>query len=297
MGTLFLIAFLGLLIGGIAISVVFALTDKPWLKGIPVALASFIFLFLHLSFTEVGSTERTIVTKYGRVASMLAPGAHFINPVTDRVYPVSVQTHTVKPAEDAASRDLQIVHTQITLAYHFEPDHVDYIFTQLADNSENAVENKVIIPAILEAIKSNTAQYDAQQLITERPKVRDGIEAFVVERLKPYHIVAETVSITDFNFSKEFNDSIEAKVTAQQHAEKAQNDLTRIKVEAEQKVAQAQAEAKSLEVQRQQITPELLQLRTIEMMREKWDGHMPQFIGGGSVPMLDVLKAAEGRQK
>jgi prohibitin 2 len=47
----------------------------------------------------------------------------------------------------------------------------------------------------------------------------------------------------------------------------AENDLTRIKIEAEQKVAQVGAEAKALEVQKQEITPKLLQLRTIEMMQ------------------------------
>lgn len=90
-------------------------------------------------------------------------------------------------------------------------------------------------------------------------------------------------------------------MTAQQNALKAENDLTRIKIEAEQKVAQAQAEAKALEVQKQQITPELLQLRTIEMMQQHWDGHLPEVYmgggqGGGALPMIDVLKAA-GRTK
>jgi hypothetical protein len=65
-------------------------------------------------------------------------------------------------------------------------------------------------------------------------------------------------------------------------------------------VAQAQAEAKALEVQKQQITPELLQLRTIEMMQQHWDGHLPEVYmgrqGGGALPMIDVLKAA-GRTK
>ncbi len=72
------------------------------------------------------------------------------------------------------------------------------------------------------------------------------------------------------------------------------------KIEAEQKVAQTQAEAKALEVQKQQITPELLQLRTIEMMQQHWDGHLPEVYmggqGGGALPMIDVLKAA-GRTK
>jgi hypothetical protein len=65
-------------------------------------------------------------------------------------------------------------------------------------------------------------------------------------------------------------------------------------------VAQAQAEAKALEVQKQQITPELMQLRTIEMMQQHWDGHLPEVYmggqGGGALPMIDVLKAA-GRTK
>lgn len=121
------------------------------------------------------------------------------------------------------------------------------------------------------------------------------------DRLAAHHIDVDAVSITDFNFSEEYNRAIEAKVTAQQNALKAENDLTRIKIEAEQKVAQAGAEAKALEVQKQQITPELLQLRTIEMMQQHWDGHLPEvYMGGGqgsgALPMIDVLKAA-GRTK
>jgi hypothetical protein len=44
----------------------------------------------------------------------------------------------------------------------------------------------------------------------------------------------------------------------------------------------------------------LLQLRTIEMMQQHWDGHLPEvYMGsgqGGALPMIDVLKAA-GRSK
>jgi regulator of protease activity HflC (stomatin/prohibitin superfamily) len=165
--------------------------------------------------------------------------------------------------------------------------------------NDDAVD-RVVKPAILEAIKAQTAQYDAEQLIAQRATVRNGIEQYVRDRLAAHHIDVDAVSITDFNFSEEYNRAIEAKVTAQQNALKAENDLTRIKIEAEQKVAQAQAEAKALEVQKQQITPELLQLRTIEMMQQHWDGHLPEvYMGsgqGGALPMIDVLKAA-GRSK
>ena len=83
-----------------------------------------------------------------------------------------------------------------------------------------------------------------------------------------------------------------AEVPEGSRAEKAGNDLKRIQVEAQQKVAAAQGEADALRAQKEQITPELLQLRTIEMLRDKWDGHMPEFIAGanGALPRLDVLR-------
>src|SRR5208282_3423938 len=121
-----------------------------------------------------------------------------------------------------------------------------------------------------------------------------GIEEFVKQRIAPYHLVAENTSITHFSFSKEFETAIEAKVTAQQNAEKAENDLKRITIQAQQQVAQAKGEAEALRVQKEQITPELLQLRQIEMLREKWNGALPttMIVTGtsGIVPTIDVLK-------
>jgi regulator of protease activity HflC (stomatin/prohibitin superfamily) len=146
-------------------------------------------------------------------------------------------------------------------------------------------------------VKAETAQYVASDLITMRTKVRDGIEERIKRRIEAEHIIAETVSITDFNFSAEYNSAIEAKVTAEQHAEKAENDLKRIQIEAQQQVAQAKGEAEALKAQKEQITPELLQLRTVEMMREKWDGHLPEnYVTTTGLPMLDVLSGKKKSQ-
>jgi prohibitin 2 len=259
-------------------------------SGMPFFAAAAALFICALSYTTIDAGRVGIVKRFGKPVRELQAGIHFIVPVADTVTPVMVQTRIVKPSEDAASRDLQVVHTEVTLAYHVDSSYATDILVQLNDDAED----RVITPAILEAIKSVTAQYDVQELVSKRPEVRDKIEAFVTARLMPYHIIAETTSITDFKFSQQYEQSIEAKVTAQQLAEKAENDLNRIKIEADQKVAAAQGEAKALEVQKQQITPELLQLRTIEMMNNRWDGHLPETIvgGNGALPMMDVLQAA-----
>ena len=77
---------------------------------------------------------------------------------------------------------------------------------------------------------------------------------------------------------------------------KAQRDLERIKIEADQKIASAKAEAESLRLQKENVTPQLIQLRKIEASLkaiEKWDGRMPK-ITSGAVPFLD-MNALEDR--
>ncbi len=262
-------------------------------RGLPFLLVSALIFVFWISFTTVDAGYRGVVLRFGALTGRtLDPGPHLIIPVIETVKPISVQVQVEKLDSQAASHDLQVVHTQVTLAYYQDPCCVTDIWAKLNDDALD----RVVIPAVQEAIKAQTAQYDAEQLIAQRAMVRDGIENYVRDRLAAHHIDVDAVSITDFNFSEDYNRAIEAKVTAQQNALKAENDLNRIKIEAEQKVTQAQAEAKALEVQKQQITPELIELRTIEMMNTRWDGRLPDVYmagsGGGALPMIDVLKAA-----
>ncbi|HEV2617376.1 MAG TPA: prohibitin family protein [Candidatus Acidoferrales bacterium] len=261
-------------------------------RGAPFWVLAVIALLCLMSFVTVDAGSRGVVLRFGATTGrVLTPGLHFIIPFFETVQPISVQVQIEKLDSQASSHDLQEVHTQVTLAYWQDPCCVSDIWSEL----NNDAVARVVVPAIQEAVKANTAHFDAEQLIANRPVVRDGIEGYVRQRLAAHHINVDAVSITDFSFSSQFNTAIEAKVTAAQNALKAENDLKRIQVEAEQKVTQAKAEAEALNVQRTQITPELLQLRTIEMMQAHWDGHLPDvYIGGanGALPMIDVLKAA-----
>jgi prohibitin 2 len=259
----------------------------PW-RLAPGIVLSLTFFTLFLSYVTVDAGSIGIVKRFGNPIGELQPGLHFVRPIGDDVTSVAVQTRVVKPNETASSRDLQAVYVEVTLAYHVDPNYATSILVNLNDDAEG----RVITPAILESIKAETALYDVQELVTQRAKVRDGIEGRVKVRLQPYHIVAETTSITNFKFSDEYEKSIEAKQVAEQNAEKAKNDLIRIQVQAEQQIAQAKGEAEALRAQKEQITPELLQLRTIEMMKEKWNGVLPENYYGGSapLPMMEVLK-------
>jgi regulator of protease activity HflC (stomatin/prohibitin superfamily) len=115
------------------------------------------------------------------------------------------------------------------------------------------------------------------------------------KKLTKYYMKLEDINIKEFAFSEEFNKAIEAKQTAEQNALKAKRDLERVKIEAQQQVTQAQAEAQALKLKKLEVTPELIQLKQIEVQEkalEKWDGKLPS-VTGGATPFIDISGLAK----
>lgn len=285
-----------LVLGGLVVTV---MQNAPrWTTG----LAGFLFLVMiagAMGNTSVDAGSVGIQKRFGRVVGQLDPGLHFIRPIGDSVDSFPVQSRIVKPNEDASSADLQVVHFEVTFRYHIDPNHAAYVFVQ--DNGDP--ESKVITPAILEAIKATTSLYNVQELISERQAVRDKIASLVAASLNGTYVIPESVAITDFKFSQEYENAIEQKQVAEQTAEKEKNVLQQKRVQADQKkvdadgdaqatMIRAGAQAKAQEMLRQSLTPELLQQQTLDLLRSKWNGQFPDtYIGGGGLNPANILLA------
>jgi regulator of protease activity HflC (stomatin/prohibitin superfamily) len=256
-----------------------------------VGIVALLILMVALApFGTVPAGHRGVMTTFGSPSSeVLSEGIHFRIPLAQKLNLVNVSIQKGEGDGDAASRDLQTVHTRVALNYHVRPEAAMTVFRDLG----NEPGTRIIIPSVQEAVKAVTARFTAEELIAKRTDVRDQIVAQLRERLARHGIVVDEFSIVNFNFSRSFNDAIEAKTTAEQLKLKAERDLQRIEVEAKQRVAQAKAEAESLAVQRQQVTPELIRLREMENQRQaidKWDGKLPN-VAGGAIPFINVSNA------
>ncbi len=253
-------------------------SNIPYLK---IAIGIFVLLVLYNSYAVIGAGERGVVfSKIGGVQErILDEGIRFKTPFIEDVIPVDVKIKKAETAATASTKDLQTVSSTIALNYHVDPGQVNTVYQEIGI----FFKERVIDPAVQEAVKAVSAQYTAEELITRREVVKDEIKASLTQRLLNFNMIVDEFNIVDFAFSNNFNTAIEAKQMAEQQALKAQRDLERIRIEAEQKIASAEAEAESQRLQRATITPTLLQLRAIE----KWDGHFPQVIGQ-SMPFIDL---------
>ena len=242
------------------------------------------------SMGTVDAGQRGVLLRFGAVTGEIKEeGLYFKIPFAEQVVLMSTQIQKYSAPASSSSKDLQVVVTEVSLNYQLNASNVGETYR----NMRQDYESRVIQPFIQEVVKSTTANFEAEQLITQRPQVKAALQDLITARLAPLGIEAIELSITDFRFTQVFQDSIEAKVRAVQQALEAENALRRVEFEAQQAVVKATAEAKGLELQKVQITAQLLELRQIEVQRaavEKWNGVMPSVVtSGGPVPMLDVF--------
>jgi len=251
------------------------------------AVAVFVINLLFQSFTIVPAGHVGVQVTLGEVnQTVLNEGAQLVNPISNVKYvDVRLARANLNNAS-AGTRNTQQVHTDIVVNYRLTPNKVPHIYKEFGLD----VDTKVLGPAINESFKSAVGHYTSEELITKRDAVNADIVARLSEKLSPFNIVVNNVSLVNFGFSKAFQDSIEAKVIAEQAKLRADQDYERIQVEAKSRIAQAKGEAEAIAIQASAIQHQggaaYVQLQAIE----KWDGKLPNTMLGNSTPFVNVGK-------
>lgn len=256
-----------------------------------VAVVFFLIIFFGSWYT-IPAGERGIVLTFQKPNMIpTSEGLHFKIPLIQHVVKMDIKTqkYTIEKAA-AASKDLQTVTTDITLNYFISPESVPQIFTTIGIN----YQDKIITPAVLEVVKAQTAGYTAEELITKRPEVKDKIDVALKDRLRIFNIIVQAISITNFDFSPEFNKAIETKVTAEQNALAEKNNLAKVQYQAQQRISQAEGEAKAIQIQVEAINKQG-GASYVELQRiAKWNGNLPSVVGGSSIVDMRTLVGFSG---
>ena len=241
-------------------------------QGVYAAGTVFALGFVLSMFTQVPSGSVGVQTLFGQIQDEpLSEGAHLINPLS-LVQEMSLQTFKASlPKESAGTKDLQVIHTDLAVNWRVQRDSVTSIYRSYRDG----IGETILLPVVSESLRAVTARHDSEELLTKRDAVSAELLAELRAKLAPHHIDIVGVAITNFGFSSEYQQAIEAKVVAAQKKLKAEQDLQRIEVEAKSRIAQAEGEAKAISIQSQAIQSgggtNYVQLQAIQ----KWDGKLP----------------------
>ena len=270
---------------------------KPSFKVVKWIIAGAVAILAAANaFTIVPAGNTGVVLTLGEVsANPLSEGFHIKAPFVQTVEKMSNKIQVYETPAPAVSKDLQTVSSSIAVNYRLVSDKSPDMYKNVGIDYQTIL----IAPVVQECMKSATAKYNAEQLITERESVSNEVKTALDSKLNNYGIYIEKFNIVNFDFSPEFNTAIEAKQVAEQNLLKTKTEQEQAKVvaktEAEKKVIAADAEAEAILKQAQaqadanKLLEESLSNKVIAYEQiQKWDGVMPKVTGKDGGLLIDV---------
>lgn len=244
--------------------------------GIGLAvLAVLVIAFNSFSIVEAGHTG--VVVTLGKVGeTVLQEGVHAKIPFVQQIIKIDNRIVKLEVQTEAFSKDLQTVSTVLAINYRVDTAKSYSIYKNIGPNYETVL----ITPAVNEVLKAITAQYTAEESVTNRTLISDGLVQGLNEKLNNIGLYVTDVNIINFDFSEAFITAIEEKQVAQQQLLKAETEkqtaITNAQAAAEAMRIKAEGEAEANRTVDASLTDSIIERYKIE----KWNGELPRVTGG-----------------
>ncbi len=245
--------------------------------AILVAVVALVVAFNSFTIVQAGHTG--VVLTLGKVSEGgLQEGFHLKIPFVQQVVMIDNRITKLEVATEAFSKDLQTVSTVLAINYRVDAAKSDKIYKNIGPSYESVL----MAPAVNEVLKAITAQYTAEESVTNRAIISDGLVKGLNEKLNGEGLYVTDVNIMNFDFSEAFINAIEEKQVAQQQLLKAETEkqtaITNAQAQAETIRIKAEAEAEANRILSESLTETVIENKKIE----KWDGKLPQVSGDAS---------------
>jgi len=276
---------------------------KHGVVAVVIIVALAILLANSFARVPVGSTG--ILLTLGKVQDgvTLSEGTHMHIPFVQEIVSLDNRVQKLELNTEAFSKDIQTVSAKLAVNYRLRPESSFSVYKSYG----TAFEQNVIVPATHEALKSVSAQYTAEELISKRAESSDKMRDELDAKLTGMGITVTDFNIIDFDFSDDFINAVEAKQVAEQVRKKAatENETAIAQAEREKQVAikQAEAAAEKLRIEAEakanavklaaeaeayrleSINNNLTEQTIQNTLAERWDGKLPTVMGGSGTIM------------
>jgi regulator of protease activity HflC (stomatin/prohibitin superfamily) len=125
-------------------------------------------------------------------------------------------------------------------------------------------------------------QFTAEEMNGPRKEeFLNAVKAQINKDADAFGVVVEQFGLVgNLDLPSTIVDALNAKIAATQNAIRAENELRQAEAEAKKTVAKANGEAEANRVLTASLTPTLIQWQTLQVMRDKWNGALPQVSSG-----------------
>ncbi|XP_023530317.1 prohibitin-3, mitochondrial-like [Cucurbita pepo subsp. pepo] len=219
-------------------------------------------------YTVDGGERAVLFDRFrGVIDDTVGEGTHFLIPWLQKPFVFDIRTRPHTFSSISGTKDLQMVNLTLRVLSRPEISRLPDIFKTLGLEYDEKV-----LPSIgNEVLKAVVAQFNADQLLTERPHVSALVRESLIRRAKDFNIVLDDVAITHLSYSPEFSKAVEQKQVAQQEAERSKFVVAKAEQERRAAIIRAEGESESAKLISDATSAAgmgLIELRRIEASRE-----------------------------
>lgn len=204
-----------------------------------------VFGLLLTACGQVDPGERAIFVRWGTMdQACYGQGLYWYEPFGTNMDLISVREQAfTRQKMAAATRDLQEIHADVVVNFSLDGQNCHRMFDQ--GQSGHQYKEVILAPALDDALKAGTAHFAIDEIIQNREKLRIEVTKSLQARVAKYYIIVPDngVKLVNFEPSKEYLKSVEAKQIQQQAALQEAYKVEQTKRQAESRAAAAKGEA------------------------------------------------------
>jgi len=177
----------------------------------------------------------------------------------------------------------------VNVSYQLSRDQVPHFYVKFRNDDLDGFTHGFFRDAVRNGFKIST-QYRAEDINgTKQGELIDKVLEQVREVMRPFG-----VEVIQLGFAAPprppdtVKQSIESKIAATQHAERAENEKREAIAEAAKSVEIARGQAMANDLLTKSLTPTLVQWKQLEILEQKWNGQFPQVVGSSAIPLLSM---------
>ncbi len=276
------LVFLGLIILAISLTLRRPVPGSPFGQfariGRFVGFGLIVLGLLSACFVQISPGTVGVQTLFGKVQpGILTEGLNVVNPLVEVIhFDIRTQNYTMSGVHDESQRmgddairvlssdGLEVV-IDLTVLFRVVPEKAPDILRTIGQGYRDVI----VRPLVRTKIRDYAAYYDAVSLYsTKRDEFQQRLSDAIEKDFKERGLILEQVLIRNINLPPSVKAAIEAKINAEQEAQKMKFILDKERQEAERKRVEAQGIADYQRILTASLTDKLLQYEQIKVQRE-----------------------------
>lgn len=243
-----------------------------------VAMGLMLLGFFTSLIVQVDVGQVGVPVLFGKVTGqVLSSGLSMVNPLSQvEIFDIKTQNYTMSAIHDEgdkngddAIRVLSADGLEVTL-------DITVLFRPIAEETPRILReigkgylNVIVRPVTRTKIRDNAVYYNAVDLYsTKRDEFQQRVFAGIEKDFKTRGLFLEQLFIRNISLPESVKQAIEAKINAEQEAQKMQFVLDKERQEAERKRVEAQGIADYQKIINSQLTDKLIQYETVKAYKD-----------------------------